>query len=58
VTRDDVKKLKPDPEGLRLAVRKLGARDFIMIGDLPLDISASKEAKGKKCSFKGTKIAV
>jgi HAD superfamily hydrolase (TIGR01549 family) len=46
VTRDDVKKLKPDPEGLRLAVRKLGARDFIMIGDLPLDISASKEAKG------------
>lgn len=39
VTRDDVKKLKPDPEELRLAVRKLGARDFVMIGDLPLDVS-------------------
>jgi HAD superfamily hydrolase (TIGR01549 family) len=46
VTRDDVKKLKPDPEGLLLAVRKLGARNFIMVGDLPLDVLASKEAKG------------
>ncbi len=46
VTRDDVKKLKPDSEGLLLAASKLGARNFIMVGDLPLDVSASKKAKG------------
>jgi HAD superfamily hydrolase (TIGR01549 family) len=47
VTREDVKKLKPDPEGVLLAVKKLGARNCFMVGDLVLDVLAAKGAKVK-----------
>jgi HAD superfamily hydrolase (TIGR01549 family) len=47
VTRSDVKKLKPDPEGVLLAIKKLEANSFLMIGDLPLDMLAAKNANGE-----------
>lgn len=47
VTREDVKKLKPDPEGVLLAVKKLGATNCFMVGDLVLDALAAKGAKVK-----------
>jgi len=46
VTRERVKKLKPDPEGILLAVKELGVKRFFMIGDLVLDIVAAKSAEG------------
>ena len=46
ITRSDVKKLKPDSEGVLLAIKKLKARSFFMIGDLPLDMLAAKNANG------------
>jgi HAD superfamily hydrolase (TIGR01549 family) len=46
VTRESVKRLKPDPEGILLAVKKLGVTYFFMVGDLMLDLLATKEAKG------------
>jgi HAD superfamily hydrolase (TIGR01509 family) len=46
VSRDDVKKPKPDPEGLRLALRNMGTRpeDSVIVGDSAADISAGKSA--------------
>jgi len=46
VTREDVAKLKPDPEGVRLATRKLSAKRFLVVGDLMLDVLAAKGANG------------
>jgi HAD superfamily hydrolase (TIGR01549 family) len=46
VTRENVKKLKPDPEGILLTVKKLRVTRFVMVGDLILDIVATKSAKG------------
>jgi HAD superfamily hydrolase (TIGR01549 family) len=47
VTRENVKKLKPDSEGILLAVKKLGATNCFMVGDLVLDILAAKGARVK-----------
>jgi HAD superfamily hydrolase (TIGR01549 family) len=47
VTRENVKKLKPDPEGILLATKKLGAKNCFMVGDLVLDVLAAKGAKAK-----------
>jgi HAD superfamily hydrolase (TIGR01549 family) len=44
VTRESVKKLKPDPEGILLAVQKLGPNNFFMVGDLVHDAVAAKSA--------------
>ena len=46
VAREDVRKLKPDPEGVRLATIKLGAKRFLLVGDLVLDVLAAKAANG------------
>ncbi len=46
ITREDVARLKPDPEGILNAVKKLGAEGFFMVGDLPLDAQAARSAKG------------
>ncbi|MGB8779932.1 MAG: HAD-IA family hydrolase [Candidatus Bathyarchaeia archaeon] len=46
VTREDVTKLKPDPEGVLVATRKLGAKRFVVVGDLVLDVLAAKGANG------------
>jgi phosphoglycolate phosphatase-like HAD superfamily hydrolase len=42
-----VKRLKPDPEGILLAVKQLGGNSFFMVGDLALDILAAKSANGR-----------
>lgn len=44
VSLDDVKKPKPDPEPLTLAMKKLGSRQAVMVGDTPSDILAGKNA--------------
>lgn len=46
VTREDVKKLKPDPEGILLALKRLNTRDFVLIGDLIHDSKATEKAGG------------
>jgi HAD superfamily hydrolase (TIGR01549 family) len=46
VTRESVKKLKPDSEGILLALNKLDANRFFMIGDLVHDAVAAKSAGG------------
>jgi putative hydrolase of the HAD superfamily len=46
ITREKVKKLKPDPEGILLALKELGVKSFFMVGDLVHDVLAAKGAKG------------
>lgn len=46
ITREDVKKLKPDPEGIFLALKKLNMMDFFFVGDLEHDSLAAKRAGG------------
>jgi HAD superfamily hydrolase (TIGR01549 family) len=46
ITRERVRKLKPDPEGILLALKKLSVKTFFMVGDLVHDVSASKKANG------------
>jgi pyrophosphatase PpaX len=45
ITRERVKRLKPDPEGILLAVKQLGGNKFFMVGDLAVDVLAAKTAK-------------
>jgi HAD superfamily hydrolase (TIGR01549 family) len=52
VTRENVKKLKPDPEGILLAVKKLGAKSFFMVGDLVHDVIAARSANGSSILVK------
>lgn len=53
VTGDMVKKRKPDPEGIELALKLMrGTRkEAVMIGDAPSDIEAAKNAKIKSILF-------
>jgi pyrophosphatase PpaX len=46
ITRDEVKKLKPQPDGLLTALEKLGvnAEDALYVGDSVIDIDAAKSA--------------
>lgn len=46
ITREDVKKLKPDPEGIILALKRLNEQDFFLVGDLAYDSRAAEEAGG------------
>jgi len=46
ITREDMKLLKPDPEGLLLALRKLNVEDFLFVGDLAHDSQAAGRAGG------------
>ncbi|MCW4019606.1 MAG: HAD-IA family hydrolase, partial [Candidatus Bathyarchaeota archaeon] len=46
ITRDDVIKLKPDTEGIRIALKRLNAQDFFFVGDLIHDSSAAEKAGG------------
>ncbi len=46
ITREDMKLLKPDPEGLLLALRRLNVEDFIFVGDLAHDSEAAGRAGG------------
>jgi HAD superfamily hydrolase (TIGR01549 family) len=49
VTRDDVKRLKPHPEGVQFALRSLKERKFFFVGDSSYDSIAAKKAGG--CSI-------
>ncbi|MGB9594870.1 MAG: HAD family hydrolase [Candidatus Poribacteria bacterium] len=57
LTRDDVKKVKPDPQHLWDALNLLGAdcEKSIMVGDHPLDIVAGKKAGMKTIAVLTTK---
>jgi HAD superfamily hydrolase (TIGR01549 family) len=46
VTRDHVSKLKPDPEGVLFALKKLGKQRFFLVGDLEHDAIAARKAGG------------
>jgi phosphoglycolate phosphatase-like HAD superfamily hydrolase len=46
ITREDVRKLKPDPEGIILATSKLDIKEFFFVGDLVHDLKAAKKAGG------------
>ena len=41
---DTGRKPKPDPYGVRLAMKKLGARRAVYIGDIPDDMRAARGA--------------
>ncbi len=44
VTADDVTKAKPDPEGIRVVLDRLGCREAIFIGDTIFDEETAKRA--------------
>jgi phosphoglycolate phosphatase-like HAD superfamily hydrolase len=44
ISRNDVRKLKPDPEGVLLALRGCRAESGIFLGDMPVDIIAGNRA--------------
>jgi HAD superfamily hydrolase (TIGR01549 family) len=46
VTREEVSRLKPDPEGIFLALKKFRERKFFFVGDLSYDALAAKKAGG------------
>jgi len=46
VTREDVEKLKPDPEGILLALKRLREKRFFLVGDLEHDAVAAEKAGG------------
>lgn len=46
ITREKVRRLKPDPEGILLALKRLDVNSFFMVGDLVLDVLAAKRANG------------
>jgi len=52
ITRENVKKLKPDPEGILLAVKRLGVKNFFMVGDLVHDVIAARSANGSSILVK------
>jgi len=47
ITRENVKQIKPDPEGTILALKRLKTQDFFFVGDLVYDSEAAKTAGGK-----------
>jgi len=46
ITREDIKRLKPDPEGILLALKRLEAAEFVFVGDLIHDSRAAERAGG------------
>jgi len=65
VTREDVKMLKPNPEGIQLALERLHKEDdrFFLVGDSVFDVTAAMKAKGicilvcRKSSSRSAKLA-
>lgn len=43
-TRDDIHRIKPDPEGLIFTLERLGTKEAIMVGDSPSDVLVSRRA--------------
>jgi len=46
ITRENVRRMKSDPEGILLALEQLGVSQFFMVGDLIFDVMAAKSANG------------
>jgi len=46
ITREDVKKLKPDPAGILLALEHMNEQNFVLVGDLVHDSRATQKAEG------------
>jgi phosphoglycolate phosphatase len=46
VTRNDITKLKPDPEGVLLALKRFRGKSFFLVGDLEHDAIAAEKAGG------------
>jgi len=46
VTRNEVKRLKPDPEGILIALQKINGKNFFFIGDLIFDLRATENLGG------------
>lgn len=46
ITREDAKMLKPEPEGTRLALKRLKAQRFVFVGDQIHDVHAAEKAGG------------
>jgi len=44
VTRNDVAELKPNPQGILLALKRLGDRAEFLVGDTRIDLEAAKNA--------------
>jgi len=59
ITRDDVNNVKPNPEGLIRALKKLKSSPdkAIYIGDLPIDIQAAKAANMKAIGLKNDLVS-
>ena len=65
VTREDVKMLKPSPEGIQLALERLHREDdcFFFVGDSAFDVIAAMKARGisilvcRSCSKRSTNLA-
>ena len=65
ITREDMKMLKPSPEGIQLALRRLQRKGelFFFVGDYAFDVTAATKAKGisilvcRKSSHRPTKSA-
>lgn len=51
ICRDDVRKVKPHPEHIGLALKRLGSspQSALMIGDHPLDIKTGRNARTLTC---------
>lgn len=46
VTREDVKRLKPNPEAILLALKKINEHNFFFVGDSIYDLQATERAGG------------
>jgi pyrophosphatase PpaX len=53
ISRDDVDKLKPEPDGILEAIKRLRIlkSEAIYVGDAPVDIVAAKKAGVKACAL-------
>jgi phosphoglycolate phosphatase len=52
ITRDSVAQLKPDPQGVLLAIEQLQERNTFFVGDMPIDTEAAGRAGIKSILIK------
>lgn len=54
VSRDDMRRLKPDPDGILTALRELREADFVLVGDSIHDLEAARRAGGQAIIVHGS----
>lgn len=52
ITRDSVAQVKPDPQGVFLAIEQLQERNAFFVGDMPIDTEAARRAGIKSILIK------